>query len=352
MPIDVQCAACGKKLRAPDAQAGRVGKCPACKSDIVVPGNAVGAPGGVSPVRAGTPGSMPAMGSSPAVTSPSIARSAPVKSASPFASTMDDEFALPPPAVPMNGDRQPTNDLNVEPEEKHWYTIKAVLKLTELALLAEWIGASILGLGIIAIGLMAGGMSRGDVTTIQVITVLMMWGVVAMLLGWAALVTGWIVLMMSWPKDRRLLIGAASSAGVCVLIVLIVVSFGMLGFGSSAMRGPGAPSPLPNSTATTVIFSLASCVSLILFNFFLATVQQRIGRVHIDKQPYIYAGVVGALTLWCLICNLAITPTSRFVYWMVIVSNLGLLITELLWLWLINAFTSRDLRVSQAWKRL
>ena len=57
------------------------------------------------------------------------------------------------------------------------------------------------------------------------------------------------------------------------------------------------------------------------------------------------------MTVWCLIANLALTPTSRFLTWLLILSNFGNFIAEFLWLWLINAFTSRDLRVSHAWKR-
>jgi hypothetical protein len=91
---------------------------------------------------------------------------------------------------------------------------------------------------------------------------------------------------------------------------------------------------------------------LILFGFFLAKVQRRLGREQVTLQPIIYAGVIGALTIWCLILNLAVTPTGRFMIWVIVLSNIITFVGEFLWLWLINAFTSRDLRVSHAWKRL
>ncbi len=343
MAIEVQCAACRKKLRAPESQAGRVGKCPACKSDIVVPGLAT--PASVAP--APPPVSQPREAA--AARQPVSGHYSPTHPrASLFASTMDDEFALPPQAnSPGFGESQygATSNASAEIESKHWFALQAALKTTEIALLLEWISCSLISLAVIGIVL-----SNNPANTGQVLLVLALWGGVGMFLGWAGLATGWIVCLLAWPLDRRLLIGAASAAGICVLTILIVVSLGFFGIIGSPQ--PGSWTRMISPTATMIIVSLASATSLILFGFFLANVQIRLGRENIKMQPIIYAGVVGALTFWCLIANLAITPTSRFMMWLVLLSNIITFVGEFLWLWLVNAFASRDLRVSQAWKRI
>jgi DNA-directed RNA polymerase subunit RPC12/RpoP len=347
MAIEVQCAACGKKLRAPDNQAGRVGKCPACKSEIVVPATAKSADVGPASV----PISPPRDAAIPRQAAGAQFPSAHPR-ASPLASTMDDEFALPPAASgPGFGESQfgagSSGDSAIEP--KHWFALHVALKTTEIALLVEWISCSLIGLA--AVGIMLSSSSgRGDITTGQVLLLLALWGGVGMLLGWTALATGWIVCLLAWPSDRRLLMGSAISAGVCVLTILVVISLGMFGIIGSAQRG--ATERMISPTATMIIVSLASAVSLILFGFFLSKVQLQLGRENIEMQPIIYTAVIGTLTVWCLIANLAITPTSRFMMWLILLSNIGTFVGEFLWLWLVNAFASRDLRVSHAWKRL
>ena len=37
MPIKLQCAACGRKIEAPDSAGGKWGKCPGCHTKIYVP---------------------------------------------------------------------------------------------------------------------------------------------------------------------------------------------------------------------------------------------------------------------------------------------------------------------------
>jgi hypothetical protein len=259
---------------------------------------------------------------------------------------MDDEFSLPPAALPS----QTLPAASQEIGEQHWFALKVVLTVTELALLVEWIALAVLGLCIVCLGLMAGGAGEGDITTIKVIMVLMIWSIVGAMLGWIALATAWIAGLMAWPGERKFLVGSAVSAGVLVLGALLVASIQTLAAGS--MPGRPGSSPFPNSTATMIIGSLASCAGLISYAFFLNSVQQRLGRTGIERQPIIYACVIGGLTFWCLIANLAITRPGKLMGWLIIFSNVGTFVAEFLWLWLVNAFTSRDLRVNKAWNRL
>jgi hypothetical protein len=346
--IEVQCTACGKQLRAPDEQAGRSGRCPSCKSPIVIP---------VLPhASRGTPGNVPAPSLEPVSHFPTqAAQAAAHRGFSPLASTMDEDLGLPP---ATNSDFRNLNSGVVagdseQIEPKHWFAVQISLKVTELALLVAWISCCILSLG--AIGIMlstpSSGFSPNDMTALQVMSVLILWGFVGMIFGWVALATGWIALLKSWPRDKKFLLGSLTSAGVAVFAILIVTSFHMLGVFSAPTRGPSS-SPMGNSTAIIVLGSLASAASLISYGFYLANIQKLLGRDQISLQPIIYAAVVGTLTVLCLILNLAVTPSSRAMAWIIVLTNIITFVGEFLWLWLINAFASRDLRVSHAWKRL
>jgi DNA-directed RNA polymerase subunit RPC12/RpoP len=67
MPIQFECSACGKKIKAPDENVGKKARCPYCKSVIVVPegvydAEEVAAPGTAEPESYGlkeTPGPAP-----------------------------------------------------------------------------------------------------------------------------------------------------------------------------------------------------------------------------------------------------------------------------------------------------
>jgi hypothetical protein len=342
--IEVQCTACGKQLRAPDSQAGRSGRCPSCKSPILVP-----VPRDLETADAPVPAAVhepvqPRLRSN----SPPITRGF-----SPLASTMDDDLGLPPPATPaplnLTGGSNSGSEVQIEP--KHWFALQVALKITEWALLVEWVSCGILSLAAIGTVLssQSGGLAPRDATVIRVMSVILIWGSVGMMVGWVALVTGWVAMLKAWPREKKFLIIANSAAGVAIFTILLVISLGILGAFSEMSL---APSPLYSPKLFTIVGSLATAASLISFCFYLTNIQQLLGRDQTKRQPFIYAGVIGALTAWCLIANLALTPRSQFMIWLLLLSNVTLFVGEFLWLWLINAFTSRDLRVSHAWKRI
>src|SRR5262249_58294093 len=49
MPIQFECSACGKKIKAPDENAGKKARCPYCKSVIFVPEGVYDAEEGTAP---------------------------------------------------------------------------------------------------------------------------------------------------------------------------------------------------------------------------------------------------------------------------------------------------------------
>jgi hypothetical protein len=362
MAIEVLCPACGKQLRAPDSQAGRTGKCPTCKAPILVPVLAA-QPVAPTPAKSTLDGTAapakPRGETAPELFPPGTRFNPPpaTRGFSPLASTMDEDLGLPPAADPNYPQLQTGLDATeaavIEP--KHWFAMQNLLKVCEWALLAVWISCGIIGLARIGFLLTdsGGGMQGSDVTVLQVMTALMLWGIVGMVLGWAAMATCWVAMLRSWPRDKKLVMGALISAGASILVTLIFSTVQMLG-GMSAAAARAAPSssPLGGSTAIVVLVSLASATSLILYGFYLANIQKLLGRDQVKLQPIIYAAVVGTLTVWCLVLNLAVTPSSRGMTWIAALSNIVTFVGEFLWLWLINAFASRDLRVSYAWKRL
>src|SRR4051812_45809745 len=211
MAIEVLCTACGKQLRAPDAQAGRAGKCPACKAPIIVPVVAAQpvAPVPDKPARDGN--ALPAKPrgeTAPELFPPGTRFNPPpaTRGLSPLASTMDEDLGLPPAADPNFPQLQTGLDsaetAMIEP--KHWFALQNLLKVCEWALLAEWISCGIVSLAVIGFLLTAsgGGMQRGDVTVLQVMTGLTLWGVVGMVLGWVAMATCWVTMLKSWPRDK------------------------------------------------------------------------------------------------------------------------------------------------------
>ena len=358
MAIEVRCTACGKQLRAPDEQAGRAGKCPSCRAPIIVP---VPRPAAASATTAGAenpPAAKPRTEAVPELFPPGTRFNPPpvTRGFSPLASTMDEDLGLPPAAdagfLGLQTGPEPTDVAMIEP--KHWFTLQLLLKIAEWALLAEWISCGIIGLAVIGLLLTAtSGFQPGDATVLRVMTVLVLWGVIGLILGWVAMATCWVAMLRSWPRDKMLVMGALIAAGVSIFVMLIYLTVQMLG-STSAPVNRMAPnsSPFSASTPIVVLVNLASATSLIFYGFYLANIQKLLGRDQIKLQPIIYAAVVGLLTVWCLTLNLAVTPTSRGMLWLVVLSNILTIVGEFLWLWLINAFASRDLRVSYAWKRL
>src|SRR5262245_43733346 len=56
MPIQFECSACGKKIKAPDENAGKKARCPYCKVVIFVPGGVYGAEEVTAPTAAESEG--------------------------------------------------------------------------------------------------------------------------------------------------------------------------------------------------------------------------------------------------------------------------------------------------------
>jgi hypothetical protein len=102
--------------------------------------------------------------------------------------------------------------------------------------------------------------------------------------------------------------------------------------------------PLGGTTVIVVLAVLALAAALILFNFFLAIIDTLVGRQLKANSAILYAAVVGGLSVWCLVLNLAIQPTSVASAWLMVISNCGLMIGAYLWLWLKNRVVSRRLR--------
>jgi hypothetical protein len=237
-------------------------------------------------------------------------------------------------------------------ESKHWFALGGALKTTQLALLIACLGCGVVGLGMIADALRTNP-ALGDWLTTRTISLLNLWGSAGIVLGWGMLLSGWFACCAAWPlPDRKFLQMASAAAAVSAVLVLIVLSLQVFGIIGDSM----APAPTSNvgtmSTAMIVIGSLGCAASLIPFSYFLSGLQQQMGRDHLIVPPMIYATIAGVLTLWCVISRLFVEPNTALKAWLVVLSTLIAFIAELLWLWLLNASARRDLRVSQAWKRL
>src|SRR5262245_11301240 len=77
MPIDVQCTACGQRLRVGDALAGKHGNCPKCKTRLTIPNSAT------QPHKPQTNGAAP----STATQTASVSANSPVSAPRPPAAT-------------------------------------------------------------------------------------------------------------------------------------------------------------------------------------------------------------------------------------------------------------------------
>jgi phage FluMu protein Com len=285
MPIEVQCAACGKRLKAPDDQAGRKGKCPSCKGEI----------------------SIPAVAASAAT------------------------------------NRGETSTLEVI-DPKNWFALGITLQATQTALLVACIAC-----GVVSLGILATRLGLADWLTARTISLLFLWGHAILAIAWGAAIAGWIGCLAAWPGAERKWLRFAIWAGAASIgIILIVVSLREFGIGvaqtDSGMPADSAKTP----TAILVISSLAFATTLVLFNFFLAGVQARVKPDQKQLNPIIFAAVLGILAIWCAVANVMFEPKS----WLAVLSNVANFSVVFVWTWINCAATSRDLRVSQAYKRL
>jgi hypothetical protein len=359
MPIEIQCPACGKRLRAPDSQAGRAGRCPSCKTDFLIPAlderppaieaspparGAASHPGapatmppprerrGELPIGAGIPDfyapkNPPAVDDLPPVRQETAQRQEPT-------------YHLPP--EPAAGG-EVTNQGSVGLEGRHWTVLRAALRLSELALMAGWISSALIGLGMLLFALLVTFANSPSVFGIKFISVTMIWGAAGLAVAWAGIVSSWIVCLLGWPhvESRRWLWGAAAAVGVSLAVVVLFISFQIFEAPSYAAQSSG---PLGGTTVIIVLAGLALAAALVLFNFFLAMIDVLVGQQLRGNSAILYAAVVGGLTVWCLVLDLAIQPTSVASAWLMVISNCGLLIAEYVWLWLKNRFVSRRLR--------
>ena len=310
MPIEVQCPACGKRLHAPDSQAGRAGKCPSCKADLSIPAAAS---------VAGRPPPVPTV-------NPSARRAASPIPAVPDGA-LDGQLAT-------SAGRSPAVVEETVVESKHWFALQIALKVTEMALLVEWISCALVAFSWIAIMLTGQG-DRIEITLIQIVSVAMLWGTMGTLLGWTALVVGWIICRAVWPTpDRWLLQTAILVVGLAMLAVPLVFSLRI--FGIPPLNRSSALYVASTPTAMLVIVFAAAGISLTLFNFFLASVQRKLGREQIRWQPIIYAVVIGTLTIWCLLINVFMEPDTMLKVRILQLSNAITLVAEFFWLWLLE----------------
>jgi hypothetical protein len=237
-------------------------------------------------------------------------------------------------------------------ESKHWFALGGALKTTQFALLVACLGCGVVGLGMIADTLRTNP-SLGDWLTARTILLLNLWGSAGIVLGWGMLLSGWSACYSAWPlPDRRFLRMSSAAAAASVVVVLIVMSLRVFGFPGDSSASGLASDAGAMPTVMIVIGSLGCAASLIPFNYFLSGLQKQMGRDHMVLPPVIYAAISGALTLWCIISRLFIEPSTALKAWLVVLSIIVTFVGELLWLWLLNSSACRDLRVSQAWKRL
>jgi hypothetical protein len=241
-------------------------------------------------------------------------------------------------------------DANLEP--KHWFALGGALRATQIALLVGCLGCGLVSLGMIADTLRANP-ALGDWLTARTISLLNLWGSAGIVLGWAMLLAGWSACFSAWPlPERRFLRAATWAAVAAIIVVLLVMSLRVFGFLTGSLGAGSTEDAATMPTVIIVIGSLGCAAALIPFNFYLSDLQKQIGHDHLRLPPVIYATVVGTLTLWCIIARLLIPPSTAFKAWLIVLSTLATFICEFLWLWLLNSSVSRDLRVSQAWKRL
>ena len=311
MAIEVQCSACGKRLKAPDEQAGRRAKCPSCKAEITIP------------ARAGTA---------------SADKTVPADKAAAGAGA----------AVGLSS----SSSTNALVDAKNWFALSIGVRTIDVALIVECIACALISLGMIADRL-KNAVALGDFLTQHTIELLYLWGQAAFVLGWAGLIAGWFACLGAWPgAERRWLRNTVWAASASVAAMLILVSLQIFGILNSAVPANDPTFVVSMPKPIILLGSIATAATLILFAFFLAGIQQRIGREKSGRLPIVYAAVIGTLTALCWIANLAIAPTTPLKGWLIVLSIVATFVAEFLWLWLINRSTSHELRVSQAWKRL
>jgi hypothetical protein len=286
MPIEVQCAACGKRLKAPDDQAGRKGKCPSCKGEI----------------------SIPAM------------------------------------AAPTVASRGETSTLEVI-DAKNWYALGVTLQATQIALLVACVACGLVSLGI----LVTRFQGLADWLTARTISLLFLWGHAVLAIGWGAAITGWVACLASWPgTERKWLRFAIWTGAASIGIILVVISLREFEIGVTS-NDSGVPADSARTpTAILVIAGLVFATTLVLFNYFLAGVQARVNPDQKRLNPIVFAAVLGILAVWCAVANVMFEPKS----WLAVLSNIVTFSIIFVWTWINCAATARDLRVSQAYKRL
>jgi hypothetical protein len=255
-------------------------------------------------------------------------------------------YAEPPPmyAQPPQGFAPAAEQTEGALEAKNWFALGAGLRVTEWALLAASISIGLIALQIIGIQL-----SGGDIQVIKLAMILSIWGTAGLIMAWGVLIGGWTFCWLVWPLvDRKWLLYALGAAGVAVLAVLLITSLALFGIGgrNAAMAGPGS------GAAMIIVCSLSITAASILFNFFLNSVNKCMGHVNIERQPIVFAAVVGGLTLWSLIASLVLSSGPGFKAWLLMVSTMAPFATAFIWLWISNRQTSRDLRVSHAYQRI
>lgn len=330
MSIDVQCSACGKRLRAPDEQAGRKGRCPACKAELLIPANTI-ASNNLPPVRKQTA----ALSDSTVVSTPP-----PIHERNSVADNQQN--------AGTRGDFDAGAKAEITLDGKHWFALRTALQVTKNALLLSWISFGLLGLALIGTTL-ASRSTGGDTVLSQAITLLLVWGIAGTLLGWMILFSGWLMCLLAWPAVERRLLHISIGVTVFLMIVLIISpSLQIFGIGDESK----AVKVAITKTVPSIVFGLTTAAALIAFGYFLAGLQVRLGNECRPREPLVRAIVIGMLMLWCISANLFFEPTVQWKAWMIVLSDLAAFFTPFVWLWLLNVHVSGHLQVSQAWKRL
>jgi hypothetical protein len=328
VPIDVQCSTCGKRLRAPDEQAGRKGRCPACKAEISVPlhASAVGA-SQLDLVPAAAPSSPPPVPSSLPKT----------RSASVASDYTGSNYSIP-----------STAEADATLEPKHWFALGAALDLTKNALLLSWISCGVIGLALVG-NILASKSMGDDVIVSRAITLLESWGKAGALIGWTILFSGWLMSRVAWPAaERRWLQISVWITVLLFFVLLILLTLHVFGIGDESS---GVKTAL-TKTVPTIVFGLATASALVAFSYFLTALEERMGNEHRKQEPLVRAIIIGVLMAWCIVANLFIEPNTAGKAWLVVITTLVTFVTQFLWLWMLNVHVASHLRVNQAWKRL
>jgi len=356
VPIDVQCAACGKRLRAPDEQAGRKGRCPACKAELQIPAS-------VSPVKVST--GVPNVNTPTPVPKGYVPKSAaPINSPPPArqsAAGFTTSAAVPPPIperrtfeardnLGARTDIPPVAETEGVLEAKHWFVLGTALQITKYALLLSWIAFGCIGLALIGLTLASRSASQ-DAILSGAISLLLMWGIVGTILGWTALLVGWLLCMTVWSALERRWLRISIGASV-FLIVAILILISVQSLRSSNDFKEEAKAVALTTEIIFLGFGVVAAVALGAFGYFLGSLEVRMGNDRRPREPLIRTVIIGVLMCWCIAANLFFQPGAPWKAWLIVISDLAAFLTPLVWLWLLNVHVSGHLRVNQAWKRL